>query len=196
MKCQYTFKGGYDLEMFLKMKVNLSLSISLSLSPSPSCFQDNNRNELVKMSLTQRLYNHVLNIIQESRHYDERLSAPMVTSSVSSQLIVFADGLLEYTEERLQGLPPTDSAVPVPFNLLSAKILDVDIFQCGHLCWLVVEGYIELIPFLEDLVWIPLQYIAMVLPAVLYPVRNAHERGLCRIHVLYFVSGIYSGSGS
>ena len=141
----------------------------------------------MKGQLAQRLYNDVLNIVQRSRTYDERLGEPMVTSYLTGQLISFADGLVEYTEQRLQGLPPEPSAVPVPFNLLSEQILDINIYevhrliaiagfeiclffvnQCGHLCWLVVERYIEQLPFLEDIVWIPLQYLALVLPAVLY----------------------------
>ena len=86
-------------------------------------------NELMKDQLTQKLYNDVLNIVEHSREFDERLSDPMVTSSISDQLVLFADGLIEYTEARLRGLPPEDSAVPVPFNLLSAKILYANIFQ-------------------------------------------------------------------
>ena len=53
----------------------------------------------------------------------------MVTSYLTGQLISFADGLVEYTEQRLQGLPPEASAVPVPFNLLSEQILDVNIYE-------------------------------------------------------------------
>ena len=78
--------------------------------------------------MTQTLKAEVLKIIARSAVYDERLKDEKLAHSVADQLRVFVDGLVEYTEDRLQRKPPGDNGAPHPFNLLSDKVLDINTF--------------------------------------------------------------------
>eukprot|EP01083_Nonionella_stella_P074515 202177_1 len=125
----------------------------------------------IKEKLQRALSKTCIDTLNHSRMYDDALKRKKRYNKCKERLHGYVEGLMEYTQRMLNNttLNMSEMAVQMdpPFNALPDAILEIDMYKYGHLCFHVTLKYIEILAFLEEIVWIPLQYIAMVLPSAI-----------------------------
>eukprot|EP01084_Bolivina_argentea_P307899 532252_1 len=106
-----------------------------------------------------------------SKIFDDKLKDKKRYNKSLKRLEEYIDGLIEYTHNMLNNMEINNSDIAAqfesPFNRLPDKILNIDMYKYGHLCFDLTLKYIEILSFLEEIVWIPLQYVAMILPSAI-----------------------------